>query len=274
MNLRQTKSARLAIIISISLHIVIFMSIAWIKLSNEYSVKGKVSVEIFKEKATNLARRSMPVRAIPSFNDSPQRYNPETIVNIGISKTSSPIVYADRLLPGSFSSLKSLPYEVPQKFDIKGKNNNSPTNRSNMTILKEANPKPANTKINITGGYKFIDNASSAFTKPEIKFTGENSQALRQFLTTVRRKIESKKRYPISARNAGIEGRSEVRMTILKDGKLEKAEIIKSSGNEILDNAALESIHNAIPFPPIPAELKRERIEMSIYLIFNMEMSR
>jgi TonB family protein len=272
--MRQFKSARLAIIISISLHIAIFISIAWIKLGNEYIVKGKVSVEIFKEKATNLAPRSMPVRAIPSFNDSPQRYNPETIVNIGISKTPSPIVYAERPLPSSFSSLESLPYEVPQNFDIKGKYNNIPTNRSNMTILKEANPKPANTKINITGGYKFIDNASSAFTKPEIKFTGENSQALRQFLTTVRRKIESKKRYPISARNSGIEGRSEVRMTILKDGKLEKAEIIKSSGNEILDNAALESIHNAIPFPPIPAELKRERIEMSIYLIFNMEMSR
>lgn len=272
--MKRTKSARLAIIISIALHIAIFMSIAWIKISNEYSAKGKVSVDIFKEKETKLAHRSMPVRAIPSFNDSPQRYNPETIVNIGISKNSSPIVYADRQLPNSFSSLGSLPYKVSSNFDIKGKYNNSPISRPNITILKEVNPKPINTKISGTEGYKFIENASSALAKPEIKFTEESNQALRKFLTTVRKKIESKKRYPISARNAGIEGRSEVRMIILKDGKLEKAEIMKSSGNEILDNAALESIYNAVPFPPIPAELGRERIEMSIYLIFNMEMSR
>ena len=59
-------------------------------------------------------------------------------------------------------------------------------------------------------------------------------------------------------------------MTILKDGRLEKAEITKSSGYEILDNAALQSVRNAEPFPPIPEEAKLGNVEVSIRLVFTL----
>jgi protein TonB len=97
-----------------------------------------------------------------------------------------------------------------------------------------------------------------------------NSEALRRFLTTVRRKIESEKKYPVIARNTGIEGRVGVIISILKDGQLEKAEVLESSGYEVLDKAALGSVRNASPFPAIPKESKRDKLELRVYLVFEL----
>jgi TonB family protein len=59
-------------------------------------------------------------------------------------------------------------------------------------------------------------------------------------------------------------------MTITKDGQLENVRIYESSGSEILDNAALESVKDSLPFPPIPEELEREKIELKFYLVFKI----
>ena len=60
-------------------------------------------------------------------------------------------------------------------------------------------------------------------------------------------------------------------MIILKDGQLEKVEIVDSSGNQLLDNAALQSMLKAAPFPPLPKDVKQSKIEISIYLVFKIE---
>ena len=59
-------------------------------------------------------------------------------------------------------------------------------------------------------------------------------------------------------------------MTILKNGKLEKVEIVESSGYEILDRAALRSVRRATPFPPIPEDAGRDKVQLSIYLVFEI----
>jgi protein TonB len=93
---------------------------------------------------------------------------------------------------------------------------------------------------------------------------------LQRYTRTVRMKIESQKRYPLTARRAMIEGRVGIKMTILRDGQLENVEIIESSGYEILDKSALESIQSSAPFPPLPKDIERKRIQISIYLTFKM----
>jgi len=40
------------------------------------------------------------------------------------------------------------------------------------------------------------------------------------------------------------------------DGRLEEVEVVRSSGSQVLDEASLETVRNAAPFPPMPGWLQ------------------
>lgn len=63
------------------------------------------------------------------------------------------------------------------------------------------------------------------------------------------------KRYPNEARRRGIEGTSQVRFNLDRNGKVLSVELAKSSGNTALDEATLAMIRRASPVPAPPAEL-------------------
>ena len=44
-----------------------------------------------------------------------------------------------------------------------------------------------------------------------------------------------------------------MRFVLNRDGRLLDSAVTKSSGNGVLDQAALEILHRANPFPPFPA---------------------
>jgi TonB family protein len=123
----------------------------------------------------------------------------------------------------------------------------------------------------ISGGNELFNTKSAAgLKKPEIEMIRDGKNVLQEFIDSVRKDIESKKKYPSVARDAGFEGRSGVKMVILKNGELAEVELVDSSGHEVLDNAALQSVRDAAPFQPIPEQVGRDRIEMSIYLVFKI----
>jgi protein TonB len=62
-------------------------------------------------------------------------------------------------------------------------------------------------------------------------------------------RIERAKRYPKVARRMGIEGKTTVRFKLKPNGKVDSAEILGSSGSDILDQASLETIQRATPLP-------------------------
>ncbi len=118
----------------------------------------------------------------------------------------------------------------------------------------------------ISGGHELLSDAAAP-AEPDIDLAGD---VLQNFARVVRRKIESSKKYPVSAQKAGIEGRTSVKMVILKDGRLKKVELVKSSGRGILDRAARQSVRDAAPFPPIPQKIRRDELKMSITLVFKI----
>jgi protein TonB len=115
--------------------------------------------------------------------------------------------------------------------------------------------------------HELLGDMASLQAEPDMDLAED---ALQRFFSTIRRKIESKKKYPAAAQKAEIEGRAGVRMTILKDGQLEKAEIEESSGYDILDRAALRSVREAAPFPPIPEAARLDKVNVSIHLVFKL----
>lgn len=63
-------------------------------------------------------------------------------------------------------------------------------------------------------------------------------------------------------------GSVQVRFTVKKNGELKSAEIARSSGDRILEEAALQIVRDAAPFEPFPASLDKEELELSIPLDF------
>ena len=82
-------------------------------------------------------------------------------------------------------------------------------------------------------------------------------------------RIEALKEYPVDARLKHIEGRVVVRIVIQEDGQIVSATIAKSSGHEILDQAALETIRRASPLT-LSQPLEKASVTMQIPLSFNL----
>ncbi|MGE5173131.1 MAG: energy transducer TonB [Betaproteobacteria bacterium] len=61
--------------------------------------------------------------------------------------------------------------------------------------------------------------------------------------------IEKSKNYPRMARERGIQGVVHVRFKLTPSGDVERVEIIKSSGYDILDDASVRTVYRAVPMP-------------------------
>jgi len=128
--------------------------------------------------------------------------------------------------------------------------------------------------------YKPISVASiSNFFPKHYDFSNTNNKSstkgkvspLFHYQQLIKQKIEENKRYPLLARNKGIEGKVWVKFEILKDGKVKDIKIVKSSHHQILDKAAIESIKKANPFPPFPEGLKESSLIINICLRFELK---
>lgn len=78
-------------------------------------------------------------------------------------------------------------------------------------------------------------------------------------------RIEALKQYPATARLQRLEGRVVVRIVIQEDGHISSATIAKSSGHDVLDHAALETIRQTSPLT-LSQPLEKSSVTMQIPL--------
>jgi len=264
------KSFRIPIIISILIHALIFLSITWINLDSEYNVSEKVFVVLMEEKQDKPQRRTIPKRKTPSLNIDIKQNIIATSVNLNIANRPSYLIYDANTSPAFYDNIGNINYKT--NYVIENKN----ISYQNMlkpisTLIRKTDARPASPKIDKVEGSKFVINNLPILKNSKVSFAqNNNTEAMRKFLDVVRKKIESNKRYPIFAMNAGIEGRCGVIINILSSGQLENTEIADSSGNVLLDKAALESVRNSAPFPPIPSEMEFDRTTIRISLVFRL----
>lgn len=64
--------------------------------------------------------------------------------------------------------------------------------------------------------------------------------------------------YPESARRQGIEGSLVLSVDILGDGSVDQIRILRSSGYEVLDEAAVRIVRLSAPFAPLPPEMTEQ----------------
>jgi len=108
-----------------------------------------------------------------------------------------------------------------------------------------------------------IDKSWDAYQKmPRRKFIGSRTQEYRfaQYIEDWRIKVEriGNLNYPEQARQQRIFGNLRLSVSIRTDGSVESMEISKSSGNRILDAAAMRIVKLAAPYAPLPPDIRKD----------------
>lgn len=76
----------------------------------------------------------------------------------------------------------------------------------------------------------------------------------RAYLGRIRELLAREKRYPLAAQRTGIEGTVVLAFVVEADGSFRQARIVASSGNDLLDEAAIETVHHIDRRLPRPKE--------------------
>lgn len=102
-----------------------------------------------------------------------------------------------------------------------------------------------------------LDRRTEAYAKrPKRKFISANTReyAYANYMAAWVARVErvGNLNYPDEARRRSLEGHLVLTVAIRRDGSLERIDIIKPSGQPVLDDAAQRIVQIAAPFPPIP----------------------
>lgn len=116
--------------------------------------------------------------------------------------------------------------------------------------------------------------ASTKTQHPEgaLDSSGEDREAIRKgFTSGVWGRIAKVQYYPTRARKRGWEGKPVVEFLLARNGNLISSSIALASPYRILDEAALDAIKSAVPYPKIPEALKLDSIRFKLPISFILE---
>lgn len=98
-------------------------------------------------------------------------------------------------------------------------------------------------------------------TRDELYVTADTrASRLAPYLDAWRRRVEriGTVNYPSVAQRRGLAGSPVIEVTLQRDGRLQRARIVQSSGHPEIDAAAQDILRLASPFDPFPPELAAE----------------
>jgi len=103
---------------------------------------------------------------------------------------------------------------------------------------------------------------------PEVDSVPQDAIATAQYEQLLVAWLEKHKRYPIRAKRLRIEGEGRLRILIDHTGRTQRVKLEQTTGNRLLDKAALEMARRANPFPPIPEKYSRKQLEFVVPVVF------
>ncbi len=119
-----------------------------------------------------------------------------------------------------------------------------------------------------------LDLQQQAFARQPRKYTLSSASARKSheasYLDSWRRRVEAvgNINYPIQARQRQIYGNVRMLISLNALGQIRETRIIQSSGESLLDQAAVDIVNLAAPFEPFPEELKAEADILEIVRTF------
>ena len=119
-----------------------------------------------------------------------------------------------------------------------------------------------------------LDLQQQAFARQPRKYTLSSASARKSheasYLDSWRRRVETvgNINYPIKARQQQVYGNVRMLISLNASGQISETRIIQSSGESLLDQAAVDIVNLAAPFEPFPEELKAEADILEIVRTF------
>ena len=119
-----------------------------------------------------------------------------------------------------------------------------------------------------------LDLQQQAFARQPRKYTLSSASARKSheasYLDSWRRRVEAvgNINYPVQARQQQVYGNVRMLIALNASGQINETRIIQSSGESLLDQAAVDIVNLAAPFEPFPEELKAEADILEIVRTF------
>ena len=119
-----------------------------------------------------------------------------------------------------------------------------------------------------------LDLQQQAFARQPRKYTLSSASARKSheasYLDSWRRRVEAvgNINYPVQARQQQVYGNVRMLIVLNASGQISETRIIQSSGESLLDQAAVDIVNLAAPFEPFPEELKAEADILEIVRTF------
>ncbi len=191
------------------------------------------------------------------MNHTTQHPKPKPIIVTMVALPSDPKVTQKVTQP------KPPPKAVmPQKIPL-----SDPTPHSVPIMVAKAHPTMVPTPV-VTPTKPIETTSPPAPPKPP---QVDTSSIKNQYLGYLRQSIEEHKNYPKNAKRLGQTGTVEVTFTVMADGTISNVKVRKSSNFTLLDSAAKDILMAIAKVHPIPKELGKDSMEITLPIAYEIE---
>lgn len=242
--MQQTKRSLLGLLISLIVHSIVVGLIlwSWNKPSDSAnSAPGDISTSISMEMVQGMVMEE-PAPEPENVQKEPEPEKQEVVEDPTVKPEPQKIKEPEKEKPKPKEKPKEKPKDKPKK-DVKPQEKpiNKDLPKGDKNIDSSAN---VNAKATTTG---------AANSNAQVAGSGTDTSEMAAYRSAIRREIERHKRYPTRAKMMRKQGKVSVSFNVGPDGSLSGARVTQSSGDESLDNAALEAVNSARPVGARPS---------------------
>ena len=119
-----------------------------------------------------------------------------------------------------------------------------------------------------------VEDAVVAAAPEQGQINISNANAVPSWKRQVSSLIERNKRYPDAAQARNLHGTVQLAFTLDRQGRVTASRIAKSSGSSALDEATLDLVRRAQPFPAPPPEMPGAEITLDVEVRYNIRDQR
>ena len=178
--------------------------------------------------------------------------------------------------------LSQIPYEVEDKslkFGVAAPEPDAETEEVAEEVTTEQDPEQVDAESQVgaedlqaseqsVAGVEAETVAETAKAESE-GLTAEQTEEIREWQKSIVLLISGAKTYPAKARSDKIEGEVQVRFTLDRYGALLSAEVAQSSGSDVLDRAAVQTVEKLEKMPTPPNSLTGKEFTLIIPLRYS-----
>lgn len=97
-----------------------------------------------------------------------------------------------------------------------------------------------------------------------------NKAAEQRYKSQLHRLISKQKRYPARAKRKHEEGTVTISFIIYRNGRIQNIRVVRSSGSQTLDQAAINAVKQSSNRLPIPATIQRNQWQFTLPLVYRL----